>query len=394
MKTDQWPAVLCLMREIPQTVNAGSLQLFRVLTDYPPDRLMVIGPAPHPAAERLPCRYATLELRIKRWIDTRLHCYANLANVVGLVRDFDARVIDGMLGGFRPDLVLTVMDCYSYYKWAWRYAKRRALPLLTITMDDPTQFERVPGWATLWQRRAIRRIYRKAARSLGVCREMSAHLRSHYGRDTETFHFGPPHRLAPRAAHENETLRKPPRLTLGYAGALGYYGHAVLAWLPALEAADACLRIYGGESDGLVAHPRIVHCGRLPPEDLWERVKRECDAVMLAYSFDDTLAHLHCTHFPTKLSEYCTLGMPLVVTGPSYATGVRWALEHADAALCVTTPDQGAFANAVRTLTLNARFRRELGAAALAAARREFDPETIRRGFVEHLRDVARQSAP
>lgn len=379
------PNLLCLTREIPQTVNAGSMQLFRVLSGYPPDKLLVVGPAPDPEARLLDCRYATLRLSVTRWINSRLHQAVNLANVMGAVRDFDGKAVDELVQSFRPQLVLTVMDCYSYYKWACLYARARRLPFMTITMDDPTQFERVPDWALSRQQQAVRRIYSYASRSLGVSREMAEYLERQYDRPTETFYFGPPDGLRPREASQSGVLKQAPRLTLGYAGSLGYYGAALADWGPVLEQADACLNIYGGEADKIPDHPRITHRGRFSQEEVWERVKAECDAVILAYSFDPALSHLYRTHFPTKLSEYCWLGMPVVISGPPSATGVRWGKAHKDAAITLTEEDPAIVAGELQRLRQNSELRTRLSVNAALIAATEFEPGRIRRRFVDHL---------
>ena len=60
MKQDSPPKVLFFTSEIPQSVNAGSMQLFRTLQGYPGDRLMVLGMPPERDAQLLPCRYEPL----------------------------------------------------------------------------------------------------------------------------------------------------------------------------------------------------------------------------------------------------------------------------------------------------------------------------------------------
>src|SRR4051794_28677245 len=65
------PRVLFCTYEIPQSINAGSMQLFRVLQDYPAKQLMVLGPTPERDADLLPCRYERLQLLTYRLSCTR-----------------------------------------------------------------------------------------------------------------------------------------------------------------------------------------------------------------------------------------------------------------------------------------------------------------------------------
>ena len=83
----------------------------------------------------------------------------------------------------------------------------------------------------------------------------------------------------------------------------------------------------------------VIDRGFAPTPDVtWAKVKAECDAVLLPYSLDpaDHAASVYATHFPSKLTEYVALGMPVVVVGPPAATGVRWAARHPDAVALVT----------------------------------------------------------
>ena len=64
--TESFPRILFCTWEIPQSVYAGSMQLYRVMQGYPGDRLMVLGNAPAPGAQLLPCRYEPLNLLTHR----------------------------------------------------------------------------------------------------------------------------------------------------------------------------------------------------------------------------------------------------------------------------------------------------------------------------------------
>jgi hypothetical protein len=131
----------------------------------------------------------------------------------------------------------------------------------------------------------------------------------------------------------------------------------------------------------------VVNRGFLPLEDLWPTVQAECDAVLLPYAFDGPMTRVYRTHFPTKLSEYCCIGMPMLLVGPESATGVRWGQRHPEAALTGTSPDS------VRPMLLRLRsdgdLRVRMSRAAQAAARAEFDPVLIRKEFVSMLRQAA-----
>jgi glycosyltransferase involved in cell wall biosynthesis len=385
-----FPRALILTREIPQSVNAGSQQLFRVLQDYPADRLLVVGPPVPAGASKLPCRYETFVPRVERWVSTRLHEQVNLANALGVIPDYSRCRIDRLVGDFRPDVVLTVMDLFSTYKIAWRYARDRGLPLVTLTMDDPMHFQKVAPWAKDLQARAVRRIYQDAAVSLGVSREMSAWIGSEFGKKTYTFYFGPPDGISPRNPELNRSLRVPGQLTVGFAGSLHFYGREMQRLMPAFEQTGSKLHFYGQETSDLPRSSALINRGLLPIDRLWAVVQAECDVLLLPYPGGGWLENVFRTHFPTKLSEYMWQGMPVMITGPAYATGLLWGLDHPKACVALVAPTCEEMAAQLVALRDDPVERERLGMAALTSAKTEFDPVKIREQFWNFMRAAAR----
>ncbi len=384
------PRVLFLTSEIPQSVNAGSMQLYRVLQGYPADQLMVLGAAPAPDAELLPCRYETLRLPTHRLACTRWNrwfCGLNawLGAAEPRVAATCRRVRD-----FRPDLVVTVMDKLSHYKHAWAVAQRLGIPLMTITMDEPQTFEpAVPIFRRSYGR-LLRRIYGDAALSLGVSREMSEYLAAEYDKPSQTFYFGAPDGIVPRPPAESRGLKVPGQLTLGYAGSMSLgYREGIEAIGRSLEVAGFVLRVYSRDQHNLVEHPCVQHGGFFRPEELWPEVQRTCDAVLLPYAFEGPILDVYRTHFPTKLSEYCWTGMPIVVTGAEVATGMKWARRHPEAAVTCTSARPEVLGPVLEKLRDDAGLRVRLAAGSAQAAVEEFDPQKIRAAFHRCLVEAA-----
>jgi hypothetical protein len=60
--------------------------------------------------------------------------------------------------------------------------------------------------------------------------------------------------------------------------------------------------------------------------EMWRTMQERADVMILPYSNPSRGNELlYRTHFPSKLTEYLALGMPVIVSGPEEATGVRYA---------------------------------------------------------------------
>lgn len=373
--------VAVITSETPNSLYAGSMQLLRVFAGCPAENLIVLGPEPPSGARLLACPYRKLTFPIMRGRNTRFHREA--MSLVLLSRFFrvSPRHVAKLLGDFQPEVVFTVMDNFSHYYTAYEYAGSAGLPLITITMDEPDSFEKILPALKPMQKRKIAEVYRYAERNLCVSRQMTTHIATTYECKTETFYFGPPDSVAPRASAESRHLRREGHLVLGFAGSLGYgYGETLERISSHLDGSGVVVRIYSRDKPRWSA-PNMEYAGCLPSEELWSRFKEECDASLLVYNFDYHESRLYRTHFPTKLSEYAWLGMPMVMVGPEYATGIIWGLEHPQTALVESSAGMEALRSKVTALYLDPDLRFNSAKAAARLAQHEFEPTSIRREF-------------
>jgi hypothetical protein len=196
--------------------------------------------------------------------------------------------------------------------------------------------------------------------------------------------------MAARPSGESRKLKSAPHLTLGYAGSLGLgYREGIVAILDALAVTGTRLNLYTRDQHCLVEHPQVINRGFHRPESLWPLVQSECDAMLLPYAFEGPMTRVYRTHFPTKLSEYCWIGMPMLLVGPSDATGVRWGNLHSSAALTCSSPVASDLAPLLERLRDDAEVRVNMGSAAARIALDEFDPVRIRARFTQLLTDAA-----
>lgn len=367
------------------------MQLYRILQGYPPDRLMVLGWDPEPGAKLLACEYRPLKLLTYRLACTRYRGWATGVNSLNIFPEFGLRQSVEQTRSFAPELVVTVMDKLSYYKHAWALAKQLHARFVTITMDDPQMFERSHPWLDGAYSDILGRIYSDASLSLGVSHEMCRYIESKFKKPSTVFYFGAPENLRPRDPSESIALRNMNHLTLGYAGSMSLgYRDGILAILPSLETTGTRLVIYTRDQHQLIQHPLVLNRSFLPPEDLWPAIQRECDAVILPYSFGEDIARVYRTHFPTKLSEHCWTGMPMVFSGPEYGTAIRWAKEHPRAALTSVLPGAESLSPILRRLREDSQLRVSMAMEGQRIAAEEFDSMQIRRRFKELMAAAAR----
>ena len=389
---EEYPKVLLLSDEGPQMSTAGGILLYRLLRGYPSGRLSVIERNPDPKQTQLPCRYARLTVPWRRFEGSRLNRWKRSLRAFHLTPEVEARRIDALLDGFEAEVCLSVMQHAAYYDCAYRFARHHDLPLVIIVHDVNEQFEPVFDWARAAARRRDGQVYRYATRRLCVSPEMEQLCAELYGVRGEVLYPNRSEELEPRDIGETRTLKEPGRLTVGFVGNLNYgYGDELVRLLPAFRKAAARVVIFSGLPGGgaaalLAATDCIDYRGFVPAMDAWRSVQRECDAVILPYPNPaGPLERLYRHHFPSKLPEYLALGLPVIVTGPSYATGVKWALRNADAAQSWTETDPNEFAQVLTVLREDASRRTELAEHGFAAGERDFEPRRIRAEFLRHI---------
>jgi glycosyltransferase involved in cell wall biosynthesis len=293
---------------------------------------------------------------------------------------------------FQPAVVVHVLSSLPYSEAAYSYSRRFGVPLVLIVHDDPEEFNGSYAWAGSATRRQVRRIYQHATSRLCVSPELERTLQERYGAAGNVMYPNRSEAIFPRAPHASLSLKEPDTLTLGFAGGLSYgYGSRLVELVPLLRKAGAKVRLYGDNLPAAQCSDVLLNQGRLrTPEETWARIQHECDAVLLPYCFaNHGHQSLYRTHFPSKLPEYLALGMPVIIAGPSYATGVRWGIRNPESCVALTEPDGEEWINALTQLRHDAALRLRLSQNSVAAGNRDFDPVAIRFFFQEILSDVA-----
>jgi glycosyltransferase involved in cell wall biosynthesis len=387
MAQPERPRVLIIGPDLPHLGAAGGIILYRLFQNWPEKALVAAGPALDPSNQHLECRFVQHQPLFYRLETTRFVRFSRLLRAFRLVpiRRFAVE-------SFRPDVIVHVCSSLPYSEVAYAYSRRWEIPLVLIVHDDPEEFNGSFKLVDYVVRQHFRRIYQHAASRLCVSPEMERMLYNRYGVPGKVMFPNRSEAIVPRPLAANACLKEPGKLTLGFAGSLSYgYGPRLLELAPLLRKAGAKVRVYGSDLRSSEHSDVLLNQGRLnTPEEVWVRIKEECDAVLVPYCFPNN-GHeaLYRTHFPSKLPEYLALGMPVVISGPCYAAGVRWGMRNSEACVVLTEQGGDAWVDALTRLRNDDVLRLRLSEKAVEVGIREFDPLAIRSFFQNHICEVA-----
>lgn len=388
------PRLLFITNEPPHTAAAGSIYFHRLFSGYPADCLRVITNDTLPEPEQcLSCEYSTHRVWADRLQQTRFWKWRTAARVMGGTNFLPLRELERQAGSFQPDTVVTLMQDSWMYELAARYARKNKLPLILFIHDLPHAFEQVASRLVKRQLKRDRAIYQQAALRFCVSPGMEAWFRREFGLPGEV--LLPPCSPNPPSQDPEQCrmLKTPGSLTLGYAGGLHYgYGEQIAAMVPVLRSTGTRLEIFGPSPSGNLAGLKeatdvLSFHGYAPtPEEAWSGLLARCDAVLLPYLNPPGGHHLqYQTHFPSKLGDMLSLGLPLLVTGPLDASGLAWCRNHGELAVCVGDASPEALAAALINLRDDDSLRVRLAGAAQGVDPDAFSPDSLKTRMTDSI---------
>jgi glycosyltransferase involved in cell wall biosynthesis len=185
-------------------------------------------------------------------------------------------------------------------------------------------------------------------------------------------------------------LRSSP--TFAYAGTLTNRGYASAL----SELADVALQyngrilIYGPVTRKQLQkfaldRANVALAGLLGSQELIKELRERADILFLPMSFDpaDRTGMELC--FPSKLADYTSVGLPILVYGPPYCSAVRWARENPGAAEVVQQQGPDALRSSVQKLVDDHGWRSQLAKGALAAGSKDFSYQNAMQTFYRTL---------
>ncbi|MGD1921134.1 MAG: hypothetical protein ACFCAD_20985 [Pleurocapsa sp.] len=89
--------------------------------------------------------------------------------------------------------------------------------------------------------------------------------------------------------------------------------------------------------------------------------------------------------FPSKLTDYTVMGLPILIWGAEYCSTVKWAKDNPKVAEIVDTEDLDALFIAVEKLCSSSEYRYLLGLNALQTGNKYFDCYNVVRHFYQSI---------
>lgn len=363
---------LAYVGEVPvESSYHGSALLFRLLQDYPADRLVVLEAGLHASlpTRRLPgVDYLFSPARVRRLQYTRFA--AQYEALRFLMARRKGRRLARRLASFRPSAIVTVTHGASWIAAA-QAARTLGVPLHLICHDE---------WVKL-PSKLVSQDYKEALFGQIYCQAVSRLCVSPFMNEDYARRFGPVGEvLYPSRARDALSSQEPPRrlvepgdrLVCCYAGSINSPGYARTLSLVAenLQPIGGELHVFGpvdataSRAAGLT-QANIRFRGLLPSSELIDTMRAEADVLFVPMSFAaDDRANMELS-FPSKLTDYTLAGLPLLLFGPENCSAVRWARMYDGLAEVVTAESGEGLSAALGRLTDSA-YRARLGQKAAA----------------------------
>jgi len=366
----------------------GSALLYRLLADYPHEKLTIIETAAssQPSRRLQHVKYISRPIGKQRWLNTRFH-----RHMVSWFTRTAARAappISQSLNGFGVDGVLTVAHGFGWLAAA-RIACERNVPLHLMVHDDWPRVANINAGFRQRLDEQFARVYRQAHSRLCVSPAMTRAYHARYGKTANVIYPSraptcpdfsePPARLA----------RNDRPFTVAFAGTINSNGyiHALLAVQEALKPVGGRLVIFGPltpiEAKRVGLNSTTAVCGLLSSSELMTRLREEADALFVPMSFDPCDCVNMQMAFPSKLADCTAVGLPLLIYGPGYCSAVVWARENPGVAEVVERED--GLLPAIDRLAQNPNLRVALATRALDVGREYFSYDRVQQVFNQSI---------
>jgi glycosyltransferase involved in cell wall biosynthesis len=375
---------------------AGMLFLHRLLRNYPRDRLLIVEGLERsdPGLRLLGVQYKRLWAPLRRGLWTRYGDWFAAAHT--LLASVLLQPVPGYIREFQPEAVLTIPWQYSWLVAA-AHARRAGLPLHLICHDDwPRRVSRNPTVLRMVDGH-FAAVYRQAASRLCVSPLMAATFEQRYGaRGTVLY----PVRSSCEASTDPvpRLLEQAACPTAAYVGSIQGAGTVDALRLLALVLAERGGRVivFGPDPPGYLRQlgldlTNVEIRGFVERGTLKAEVRSVADFLVVTSSFreEDKVS----LSFPSKLTDYTVLGLPILVRGPAGGVLARWARAHPGVGEIVDQDGIEPLRDAVARLAGDPNHRWQLARNAAAIGERCFAHRVGEGVFLDALRGASTMAA-
>ncbi len=384
---------LLYVGDVPvESTVAGSALIYRLLQKYPVSKLQIVegNTTVSESATRLGgVKYEVLNVGRKRLINSRLNTlYSSYLFLTARQR---ASQLIATIKNFQPEAILTVAHGFSWLTAA-ELAKHYKLPLHLIVHDDlPSYIPIVPQLkASLNQQFA--EVYRQAESRLCVSPYMVECYHQRYGVSGEVVYPSRAEDLQEVDSTPNAKKLANSSLTYAYAGSINSQGYssALVNLALTIERSNHKLLIYSSLTPESIVRngmckSNIKTHSLVPSQKLIETLRQKADVLFVPMSFEFKYKFNMQLCFPSKLTDYTAIGLPLLIWGPSYCSAVRWAKDNPGVAEVVDTNSIDALQIAVDKLNKDSQYRDQLGLMALKKGQEYFSHSQAINQFYQHI---------
>jgi hypothetical protein len=216
-------------------------------------------------------------------------------------------------------------------------------------------------------------------------------MRSAYPNHPTTLHGAVPTPVHTQIT--SESLNKNSNsLVFAYAGSINSksYANSIVDLAKVLEKFDHKLIIYSPLSQESIQQlglnqSNVTTRSLIPSQKLIYTLRQEADVLFVPMSFDQDERPNMEMSFPSKLTDYTGIGLPLLIWGPSYCSAVRWARDNLEVAEVVETKESTNLLYSIKKLTENLEYRRKLANNALIMGFNYFSHSNVIRQFYQSL---------
>lgn len=395
MEVSNLPKLLYIGDVPVESTVAGSALIYRLLQKYPVSQLCIVEG--NTTISQLETRldhvnYEVLNIGHKRLINSRFNSlYSSYLFLTARQR---ASQLTAIIKNFQPEAILTVAHGFSWLTAA-ELAKRYQLPLHLIVHDDLPSYIPVISQLKARVNQEFANVYRQAKSRFCVSPYMVECYQERYGVAGSV--------LYPCRAADFQEFDSPPQkeqsqdssLTFAYAGSINSKQQAetLFSLASVLQNIKGKLIVYSAlDRDFIEATkldlPNIEIRSLIPYQKLIHTLRNEADILFAPMNFGLQQKSNMQLCFPSKLTDYTAMGLPILILGPEYCSAVKWAKENPGVAeVVIDNQSIEALKLAVFKLMTSPNYRYQLAKKALLEGYKYFSYQHVTEYFYSTLKN-------